>query len=96
MAGTPGGRVARDYAGKLQTVDAPGPSQCFVLIPNTRPHAYLLTHRCVAFVACLQCGAIKKEPCKGKTLRWPSGDPTYGAQTHYVRRKAYKALLDKV
>ena len=77
----------RDYLGKLQTFDAPGPSRCFALVPNTRPHHYLLTHRSVAFVACSVCGSAVKEPCK------IGGD--YKAEPHAARRADYAVLCNE-
>ena len=65
----------------LVAYEARDPAFIFVAIPDQRGR-YVRTDRSVAFVDCMECGAVVGEPCQGR-----SGDG-YGGATHVWRRVA--------
>jgi hypothetical protein len=73
---------------KMIAYESRDPLRVFVAVPNEKGR-YVLTDRCVAFVACPHCGSAQYEPCRSHTGGSRAlVDPKYTAQTHYDRRHA--------
>jgi hypothetical protein len=66
-----------------------GGKKIFVMVPN-EANRWLKTELCVAYIGCLQCGALVGEPCYDFKRFNTYQNKKYTSTIHCARRRSYK------